>query len=111
MRFFVPLAQDEAEAEYVWAGVRLYLSELGLATTRRRIRALSLSPDLRRRVEVGLDLPDDPGPVLLILESADINVFFACTPMRGVLSDVPWALALSREGRAIDFDEEVVGWA
>lgn len=108
MKFFVPLARTGDEAEYLWAGVRAVLEATGLPTTRRRIHALSLSPDCERMVEVGLDLPDDDGPVLAIFEAAGIDLFYVCTPERGI-EGPPWALGLSGQGEAIDFDEAPAG--
>lgn len=108
MKFFVPEAPTEADAEYLWAGLRFCLDELGLPTTSRRVRALSLGPECERMVEVGLDLPDDDGPVLAIFEAAGIDLFYVCTPERGI-EGPPWALGLSEEGEAIDFDEAPAG--
>lgn len=110
MKFFVPCADDAAQAEAAWAGVRAHLFDLGLPTTRRRIHALSLHPSLRQRVEVGRDTPDGE-PVLIILEASNLDVFYVCTPYRGVLEGKPYVLGLNEHGRAIDFDEEVVGQA
>jgi hypothetical protein len=110
MRFFVPQARDDAEAERLWAAVRGDLLDRGLPTTCRRIRALSLHPDCERLVEVGKDTPDD-GPVMIILEASNLDLFYVCTPLRGALEGPPYALGLDALGYAIDFDEEAAGHA
>lgn len=46
MNFYVPFAEDALEAEMIWALTRDFLADLGLPTTRRRIAALSLHPDV-----------------------------------------------------------------
>jgi hypothetical protein len=111
MKFVVPYAEGRAEAEQVWAGVRLWLSELGLATTRRRIEALALRiGDRDHKLAVGRKTPDGE-LVMAILESSDLDLFYLCTPTRGVLDDNPHPLALDEGWRVIDFDEEAVGYA
>ena len=49
--------------------------------------------------------------MIVILEASNTDLFYACTPWRGVLEGPPCLLGLSEDGRAIDFDEEVVGHA
>lgn len=119
MKFFVP-AFDESDAERIWAGTRHWLSELGLATTRRRIRALACEIGGNDHfVAVGCETPYDDEPVLVILESSDLGIFEACpersrricTPSRGVLDDIPYPMWLDESWRVIDFDEEVCGLA
>jgi hypothetical protein len=111
MRFFVP-AFNEADAERLWAGTRQWLSGLGLATTRRRIRALACAIEGRDHfVAVGGDPPDGDEPVLVILESSNLGIFYVCTPSRGVLDDIPYPMWLDERWRVIDFDEEVCGHA
>lgn len=111
MRFFIPHAADSDDAERIWAGIRLWLAELGLPTTRRRIRALSLEIDgVAHYVPVGGETPDGE-VVMMILEASDNGLYYVCTPDRGMLEDIPIPMALHDEWRVIDFDEEVVGWA
>ncbi len=110
MNFYVPFAKDGDEAEIVWAATRAFMSDLGLATTGRRIAALLLREGSCHLVEVGGETPDGE-PVMVILESRDAEVFYVCTPYRGVLEGPPYVLGLTEHGRAVDFSEEVVGWA
>ncbi len=111
MKFFVPGASECLDPEWIWAATRAGLLDLGLPTTRRRIQALALGPRGKHRLEVGGEIPDGGGPVFVILEASNVDVFYVCTPWRGVLEGPPYVLGLSEDGRAIDFDEEVAGHA
>lgn len=112
MKFFVPGARDEAQTERIWAGVRRWLAQLGLATTRRRIRALAYEIDGKDHfLAVGGETPDGEDFAMVILESSDLDIYYVCTPTRGMLDDIPYPLALDERWRVIDFDEEVCGWA
>lgn len=102
----MPFTEDDEQAEIVWSALRERLSDLGLATTRRRIRALSL--DDRRpdwRLEIGDGTPDTGEPVLLILESSDLDLYFVFTPDHGLGSGAPYPIALPEHGSAIPFEE------
>jgi len=113
VKFFVPCAHDEAEAERILAAVRLYLAELGLPTTRRRIRALGMTiEDKEHFLAVGGETPDGEDFVMVILEASNFDIFYVCTPSRGMLDDIPYPMALDDERwRANDFEEEAVGHA
>lgn len=112
MKFFVP-SMDESQAEQVWAHARQWLSGLGLDTTRRRIWALACEIDGKDHfLTVGDDVPSgDDGPVLVILESRDSDLFYVCTPSRGIVDDIPYPMSLDEHWRVVDFEEEVVGHA
>jgi tRNA(fMet)-specific endonuclease VapC len=76
MKFFVP-TMDPSEAEQLWAYTRQHLSGLGLATTRRRIRALAWrGADKDHFVAVGGEVPfEEEDLVMIILESSDLDIF------------------------------------
>ena len=109
MKFFVPATRGRDEAEQVWQAVRDYLAGIGLMTRSRRIHALSLDPRLDRMVEIGLDLPDDPGPVAFIFEAANAELYYVCTLGHGVFHGAPRIIALSERGRVIEFEGEAEG--
>ena len=110
MKFFVPGSCPELDPEWIWAATRAALLDLGLPTTRRRNQALRIGPRSDEHlVEVGMKLPDDAGPVIVILEAPADDLFYVCTPFHGVLEGAPFILCLSGKRRVIDFDEEVVG--
>lgn len=111
MKFFVPGSGPELDPEWIWAATRAALDDLGYPTTRRRIQALRIGDRRELLVEVGKPIPDDAYPVVVILEAAGVEEFYVCTPFRGILEGDPYILGLSGEGRVIDFDEEVAGWA
>jgi hypothetical protein len=113
VKFFVPCAHDEAEAERIWAAVRMYLAGLGLPTTRRRIRALGMTiAGKDHEVAVGGEMPHGDDFVMVILESSNLDIFYVCTPSRGMVDDIPYPMALDDERwRVIDFEEEVCGHA
>ena len=105
MKFYVPFADDDEQAELIWSGLRQRLREFGLATTRRRIRGLSL--DDRRpgwRLEIGDGTPDTGEPVLVILESTDLDLYYVFTPDHGLRGE-PYPLALPEQGSAIAFQD------
>jgi hypothetical protein len=108
VRFYVPFTEDVEEAEIVWSGLRERLLDSGLPTTRRRIRGLSL--DDRRpgwRLEIGDLTPDTDEPVLVILESSDLDLYFVFTPDHGLRGE-PYPIALPEHGSAIPFEETAV---
>jgi hypothetical protein len=109
VRFFVPFVEEAALAEAIWAAARDDLLAHGLPTTRRRIYALSL--DDRRPdwlLHVGRETPRDDGPALLILEASDVDLYFVCTPTRGLLEGPPVPLALGEHGSVVDFDDDPI---
>lgn len=109
MRFHVPFTECEEQAEAIWSGLRERLLDVGVPTTRRRIRGLSL--DDRRpgwRLEIGDLTPDTHEPVLVILESVELDLYYVFTPAHGLLGGEPYPLALPEHGSAIDFEETAV---
>ena len=108
MRFYVPFAEDDEQAEIIWSGHRERLAGLGLPTTRRRIRGLSL--DDRRpgwRLAIGDGTPDTGEPVLVILESSDLDLYYVFTPDHGLRGE-PYPIALPEHGSAIPFEETAI---
>ena len=104
MKFYVPFTEDEEQAELVWSSLRDRLLDDGIATTRRRIRGLSL--DDRRpgwRLEIGDETPDTGEPVLVILESSDLDLYYVFTPDHGLRGE-PYPIALPEHGRATAFE-------
>jgi hypothetical protein len=109
MRFHVPYTECVGQAEAIWTVLRERLLDSGLPTTRRRIRGLSL--DDRRpgwRLEIGDLTPDTGEPVLVILESSDLDLYFIFTPDHGILDGEPYPVALPDHGSAIEFEETAI---
>jgi hypothetical protein len=104
VKFFVPYAADDGHAEAIWSDARSDLFDIGFPTTRRRIWALLL--DGRRSgwfLHVGREMPDGEGPAMIIFEASNLDVYYVCSPWRGVLGGEPHVLGLCEQGRAIDF--------
>ena len=108
MKFFVPYAADDDHAEAIWCDARSGLFDIGFPTTRRRIWALSLDRS-GWLLHVGREVPDGAGPAMIIFEASRLDVYYVCTPWRGVLGGEPHVLGLAAHGRAIDFDEGAEG--
>ena len=48
---------------------------------------------------------------MIILESSDTDLFYVCTPGRGIRDDIPYPMSLDESWRVVDFEEEVFGLA
>ena len=104
--FFVPAAENEEQAEEVWAGVRRFLDEGGYPTTDRRLFRLEFTHKGKSVVaEVGQPEPELGEPVVIILEAKGAGLYYVCTPNRGVLRDVPLHVGAATTSVAIDFAE------
>ncbi|MBZ5736926.1 hypothetical protein [Nocardioides mangrovi] len=88
MKFFVPTASDDDEAEHVWAATRVFArDQLGWEVTDRRIFQINYHHEGKPYVaEVGEPDPRTGETVLAILES---NAFLVCTRNRGVVRGEP----------------------
>ena len=107
MKFFVPYTASDVAAELVWSEARAALLDLGLPTTRRRVQALSLHGDDGDWVlAVGMPMPWNGEPALLIFEATAAPFFFVCTASRGVDQGPPFGLGIS--SRCVVFDFEAV---
>jgi len=113
MKFFIPSAKDRAQAEKVWALVRMSLLDRSMPTTRRRVRALAWEGDGETHcLPVGADTPAAEGdPVMAIFEASNVDLYYVCTFGQVVMEQRPQALALDESWRVEDFDEEVCGHA
>jgi hypothetical protein len=104
MKFHVPCARDEAEAEHVFEAVRTFLDMQGLPTERRRVRRLDYRiGGADESVEIG-DFVLDHEPILLILRASDEAVYYLCTPNWGVIRGEPWLVDDDEHTQAEDFD-------
>ena len=107
MKFFMPFARSEAQAEEAWDSVRCFLAEQGYFTTDRRIRRIAFWNRADHfDLEVGGHHPgmEDEWPVdgrweenpairctvVAIYEGRGSPWFYVCLPYRGVLRNYPW---------------------
>lgn len=111
MNFYVPPSCRRQRRPALEPGAR-DLARRGLATTRRRIRALIWHDDEGEEhyVMVGGETPGGEGddPVMTILQSGDHDdLVFVCTLSRLASGEPPFALSLGRDWAVVDFDDGV----
>ncbi|HME68916.1 MAG TPA: hypothetical protein VKM54_03510 [Myxococcota bacterium] len=90
-QFFVPHAEDRAQADRVWDDTRAFLESHSCRTTGRRIYSIAYEHDGRRwldqvgeRDRYGLET------ILVLLEAVGHpGLFYCCTENRGVIRDGP----------------------
>lgn len=106
MKFYVPHADGEKQAEKVWTGVRAFLTEQGLSTTQRRIRKVYFNRHgIDYEAEVGKMFSDLREEVIIILEAAHRKLIYLCTPNRGVVRGDPYLIGVHHtETYVVDFD-------
>jgi len=86
MRFFIPAAEDEAQAESVYGSIREFLgTELGAAFDERRVFSLRYVHDGKEySAEVGKTHALNGEPVVAILHEPERRLYHVCTTNRGV---------------------------
>ena len=91
MKFFMPLAEDSAQAERAYAGVKAFLKqELGARFSDRRVQHLSWWHEgTHHTARVGEETGFNREVVITILYNPERDLYFVCTPNRGVLGDMP----------------------
>jgi hypothetical protein len=91
MKFFIPAAATENEAERVYGAIKAYLAqELGADVSPRRIRSLQYVHNRKNYSSVvGEEESDGSGIVVAILFDQTRSLYLVCTPYRGVISGSP----------------------
>lgn len=107
MKFFVPYAESDEQAEVIWSGLRERLFDLGLPTTRRRIAAVSLEGHSDVRFEVGEKTRDAGEPVLVILEARGLDLYWVFTRNHGLIRGAPYPV-LDETGSAVPFEQSPI---
>ena len=104
MKFFIPKAKDDVQAQEVWDAVKKFAEEnLGWDVSDRRI--FSIAYQKRGNdyyVEVGKPNPRNGEIVIAILESV---TYLVCTPNRGVLRGMPILVGESELKDITDFPD------
>ena len=105
MKFFIPLAKDDAERDQVWEGCRKgALHTVGFAITDKKIQSIFTHHNGKEyKEEVGQKTPANGELVVAILECE--NVYLVCTPNRGVLRDMPMMVGKHNAENIIEFTE------
>ena len=106
MKFFLPHAKDEAEAESVYDGIKKFLlQELGADCSPRRVRLLEYVHEGKTyRAEVGQDHSLNKEPVIAILYEPMRRLYHVCTPNRGVIRGGSILVGESSVHHVEDFD-------
>src|SRR5688572_8885830 len=86
MKFFIPAAQDEAQAESVYGAIKLFLSEqLGAEFADERIHSIRYTHEGRTYDDVvGRPNSRNGEPVIAILYEPARSLYHVCTENRGV---------------------------
>lgn len=105
MRFFVPHASDDKQAETVWASVRAFLLQQGFPTENRRIWKLRFRHNSKSyALEVGREHPDLRENVIIILRAVGQELYYVCTAHRGVIQGEPYLVGIDHHTAALDFE-------
>ena len=99
MKFFLPHAESQEQADQVYASIRSFLGEelRAIFADRKIFRLLYRHEGKRAAAEVGKFHPLNDEPVIAILYEAGKNRYHICTPTRGVIK----GKSILVEGRAV----------
>lgn len=106
--FFIPMAQDPAEAERVYAATVAFLERQGYPVSPERIYALSYTHNGRKLVDRVGDVNAHTGEVVVAIfqPSEPARPYYVCTANRGVLRGEPVLVDGSWQTTAISFSAE-----
>ena len=104
MKFFIPKAKDDAQAQEVWKSVKKFAEDtLDWEVSDRRIFSITYHKHGKDYyVEVGKSDPRNEELVIAILESV---TYLVCTPNRGVLRGMPILIGQSELKDITDFPD------
>ena len=107
MKFFLPHAESQEQADQVSASIRSFLcEELGAIFDDGKIFRLTYrQQDTPFSVEVGQLHPDNDEPVIAILFEPGKNRYHVCTPARGVIKGKSILVAGRVVDAVVEFDE------
>lgn len=106
MKFFVPHADSDEEAESVRKSVRTFLESQGSPTCEDRIQRIKFHHNGKPYdLSVGDIHPDLNEPVLFIFRANHPSLYYACTPNRGVVRGEPYLIGDHEGTHAFLFDE------
>lgn len=103
MKFFIPFATDDKQAENVWAATKKFAEEnLQWKITDRRIFSIKYTHEGKSYYsEVGKQDLRTGEVVIAILES---TTFLVCTPNRGVARGEPMLVGINEVESVINFE-------
>ena len=94
MKFFIPFAEDEAEAEAIYADIRRFVIKMTHANlSEKRFGGLLIHEDYanaeRQEIRVGMECFHNNELVIAILWDHKRQIYMVCTPSRGISQDRP----------------------
>lgn len=106
MKFFIPHANGDEQAERVWEGIAKHLADVsGRPIGHKRLQYISYQHDARSySVAVGDTHPLNKEEVIAILVAGDDSLYYVTTPSRGVVSGEPIYVGKSDVDNIKEFD-------
>jgi hypothetical protein len=106
MKLFLPAANDAAQAEQAYEGIRKFnADEMGATLSPRRIYKVGgVHNGKRFEATVGQPFESFREPVITILLDTSRKCYFICTPNRGVLRGMPYLSGSNEIDSVEDFE-------
>ncbi|MCK1450093.1 hypothetical protein IVB36_04015 [Bradyrhizobium sp. 35] len=106
MKFFLPFAADEKQAEETYEAIKKFVAPQGDVSDTRYYAIYYRHNGQELRARVGDPDPLTGEPVIAILRSSrDRGPFYVCTPNRGVVRGDPILADGGPHTRAIHFEQ------
>ena len=104
MKFFIPAAEDAAQAEEVYGSIRRFVSkQVGRLTNKRIFRIQFSHNGKQHNLAVGDRFQElDGEPAIAILEGRD--AYYICTPYRGVGRGEPFLVGRDEDAHIEEFE-------
>jgi hypothetical protein len=104
MKFFVPEAENEEQAERVYQSVREFVAEQAMPLDDRRIFSIKYTHDgTQYYAEVGQTHALNGERVIAILKARNYGLYYVCTPNRGVVRGGPILVGEHHTISTVDF--------
>jgi len=109
MKFFIPFADDDAEAETIYADIRRFVIKMTHAElSEKRFHGLLIHEDYtrddRQEIRVGMECFHNNELVIAILWDHKSQIYMVCTPSRGISKDRPIIFKKKMVLEAYQFD-------
>lgn len=106
MKFFCPMAKDAAESDRVYEATQKFVGEsMGAKLSDRRIyRIRGVHNGKEFEAKVGEHFERLGELVVIILFDAERNLYYVCTPNRGVVRDMPYLVGGAEARHVEDFE-------
>ena len=106
MEFFIPQVDDAEQQRSLYEGIRSFVSDkMGAHLSPRKLFSLTYRHDENAyHAEVGQPHALNGEPVLAILYERTRDLYYVCTPTRGVVRGMPILVGSGLVERSVDFD-------